>query len=144
MPKMEKSPPELVERFDTVAAEFPEATRRLTFGYPCLYVGGNMVSGLFESSWHVKLGPDERAGARGDPGQRTVRADARPSDDRFHAHAVVDHRRRPGDPALGPAGDRVRGDAAAQGPEGEEAEGDEGIAGTRRRPDPGPTGIRAP
>ena len=60
MPKMEKSPPELVERFDVVAAEYPEATRRLTFGYPCLYVGGNMVSGLFESSWHVKLGPDER------------------------------------------------------------------------------------
>ena len=57
---MEKSPPELIERFDTVAADFPEATRRLTFGYPCLYVGGNMVSGLFESRWHVKLGPEER------------------------------------------------------------------------------------
>ena len=57
---MEKSPPELIERFDTVVAAFPEATRRLTFGYPCLYVGGNMVSGLFESRWHVKLGPEER------------------------------------------------------------------------------------
>ena len=64
MPKMEKSPPELIERFDTIAADFPEAQRRLTFGYPCLYVGGNMVSGLFESSWHVKLGPDERRSSR--------------------------------------------------------------------------------
>jgi hypothetical protein len=68
MPKMEKSPPELVDRFDTIAAEFPAATRRLTFGYPCLYVGGNMVSGLFESSWHVKLGPDERRELEAIPG----------------------------------------------------------------------------
>lgn len=58
---MPKSPPALVERFDTVAAEHPEATRRLTFGYPCLYVGGNMVSGLFGSHWHVKLGAAETA-----------------------------------------------------------------------------------
>ena len=64
MPELEKSPPELVERFDSIAADFPEATRRLTFGYPCLYVGGNMVSGLFESSWHVKLGPEETASSR--------------------------------------------------------------------------------
>ena len=60
MPKMPKSPPELVARFDSVAADFPLAGRRVTFGYPCLYVGGNMISGLFGSRWHVKLGPDER------------------------------------------------------------------------------------
>src|SRR6187549_1406292 len=65
---MEKSPPELIERFDTVAADFPEATRRLTFGYPCLYVGGNMVSGLFESRWQVKLGPEERGELEAIPG----------------------------------------------------------------------------
>jgi hypothetical protein len=58
---MPKSPPALIERFDAVAAEHPEATRRLTFGYPCLYVGGNMVSGLFGSHWHVKLGQAETA-----------------------------------------------------------------------------------
>jgi TfoX-like protein len=58
---MPKSPPALIERFDTVAAEHPEATRRLTFGYPCLYVGGNMVSGLFGPHWHVKLGAAETA-----------------------------------------------------------------------------------
>jgi len=61
MPGFAKSPPDLIERFDVVAADFPEATRRLTFGYPCLYVGGNMVSGLYESSWHVRLGPAETA-----------------------------------------------------------------------------------
>lgn len=42
-----KSPQELIERFDSVAADFPEAQRRLTFGYPSLTVGGNMVTGLF-------------------------------------------------------------------------------------------------
>jgi TfoX/Sxy family transcriptional regulator of competence genes len=40
-------------------ADFPEATRRLTFGYPCLYVGGNMVTGLFGDSWHVRVGKDD-------------------------------------------------------------------------------------
>jgi TfoX/Sxy family transcriptional regulator of competence genes len=60
MPSFAKSPPELIERFDAIAAEFPVATRRLTFGYPCLYVGGNMVSGLYESSWHVRLSADDR------------------------------------------------------------------------------------
>ena len=59
MPEFTKSPPALVERFDSIVAEYPQAQRRPTFGYPCLYVGGNMVSGLFQSSWHVRLGPAE-------------------------------------------------------------------------------------
>ena len=59
MPEFTKSPAALVERFDSIAAEYPQAQRRPTFGYPCLYVGGNMVSGLFQSSWHVRLGPAE-------------------------------------------------------------------------------------
>lgn len=57
MPDFAKSPPELVERFDAIATDFPTAERRLTFGYPCLYVGGNMVSGLHRSAWHVRLDP---------------------------------------------------------------------------------------
>jgi len=61
MPEFTKSPPVLVERFDSIAAEYPQAQRRPTFGYPCLYVGGNMVSGLFQSSWHVRLGAAETA-----------------------------------------------------------------------------------
>jgi hypothetical protein len=61
MPEFSKSPPALVGRFDSIASEYPQAQRRPTFGYPCLYVGGNMVSGLFQSSWHVRLGPAETA-----------------------------------------------------------------------------------
>jgi hypothetical protein len=71
MPSFAKSPPELIERFDSIAADFPEAARRLTFGYPCLYVGGNMVSGLYESSWHVRLGPDDRRELEAIPGAAT-------------------------------------------------------------------------
>ena len=63
MPGFDKSPPELVARFDEVAGWFPEAQRRLTFGYPCLYVGGNMVSGLYQSDWHVRLGGTDLAEA---------------------------------------------------------------------------------
>jgi hypothetical protein len=65
---MPKSPPALIDRFDTVAAEHPEATRRLTFGYPCLYVGGNMVSGLYGPHWHVKLDAAGSAELMGHPG----------------------------------------------------------------------------
>jgi len=57
--QMPKSPPALIERFDTVASDFPEATRRLTFGFPCLYVGGNMVTGLYGGSWHVRVDKDD-------------------------------------------------------------------------------------
>ena len=61
MPGFAKSPPELIERFHAVTADVPGAERRLMFGYPALFVGGNMVSGLYESSWFVRLGDAERA-----------------------------------------------------------------------------------
>ncbi len=61
MPGFAKSPPELVERFNSIAADLPGAERRLMFGYPALFVRGNMVSGLYESSWFVRLGDDARA-----------------------------------------------------------------------------------
>jgi TfoX/Sxy family transcriptional regulator of competence genes len=67
-PDFAKSPPALVERFDAVAAEFPAVERRLTFGYPCLYVGGNMASGLHQSAWFVRLGDTEHARALTDQG----------------------------------------------------------------------------
>jgi hypothetical protein len=54
---MEKSPPELVERFATVLARFPEATRRQMFGFPAAFIGGNMVTSLHEHRWVVRL-PD--------------------------------------------------------------------------------------
>lgn len=58
MPGFEKSPPALVERFDAFVARFPEVERRKMFGYPALFLGGNLVCGLYEQSWMVRL-PDD-------------------------------------------------------------------------------------
>ncbi len=61
MPPFEKSPPELVARFDAAAERLPEAERRKMFGYPALFVGGNLVTGLFAERWMIRLGDDDRA-----------------------------------------------------------------------------------
>jgi TfoX/Sxy family transcriptional regulator of competence genes len=61
MPPFVKSPPELVARCDAVAGRFPAAERRKMFGYPALFVGGNLVTGLFADRWMIRLGPDDLA-----------------------------------------------------------------------------------
>jgi TfoX N-terminal domain len=63
MPKFEKSPPELVAHFESVLGRVgrPDTTRRQMFGYPCAWVGGNMASGLFATSWWVRLSPERLA-----------------------------------------------------------------------------------
>jgi TfoX/Sxy family transcriptional regulator of competence genes len=61
VPTFEKSPPELIARFDAAAARFPDAQRRKMFGYPALFVGGNLVTGLFASRWMIRLPDDDRA-----------------------------------------------------------------------------------
>ena len=62
MPPFTKSSPELVARFDEVAARHPVAQRRKMFGYPAMFVGGNFATGLFEESWVVRLAePDLEA-----------------------------------------------------------------------------------
>ena len=57
VPKFTKSPPELVARFDAATERHPAATRRQMFGYPALFVGGNLATGLFADTWMVRLGP---------------------------------------------------------------------------------------
>jgi len=59
MPPFVKSPPELVARFETIAERHPEAQRRKMFGYPALFVGGNLVTGLFADRWMIRLAPDD-------------------------------------------------------------------------------------
>lgn len=60
MQQFAKSPPELVERFDAITADLPGAERRQMFGYPCLFVGGNLVTGLHQAHWFVRLGEPDR------------------------------------------------------------------------------------
>lgn len=59
MPSFEKSPPELVARFEAAAERFPVAQRRKMFGYPAMFVGGNLVTGLFADSWMIRLSEDD-------------------------------------------------------------------------------------
>ncbi len=58
MPKFAKSPPDLVQRFEEVAARYPQASRRPMFGYPSLFAGGNYATGLFADRWVVRLPQD--------------------------------------------------------------------------------------
>jgi hypothetical protein len=62
MPKFEKSPPELVERFDDALARHaaPDVVLRPMFGYRCAWIGGNMATGLFASEWWVRLSEPDR------------------------------------------------------------------------------------
>ena len=64
MPDFTKSPPELVERFDALTSTLPGVERRQMFGYPSLFVGGNLVTGLHKGWWFVRLGEADRAELR--------------------------------------------------------------------------------
>jgi TfoX/Sxy family transcriptional regulator of competence genes len=68
MPGFNKSPQELIERFDRVTAEIADAERRQMFGYPALFVGGYHVTGLYEASWVVRLDEADRAELLSIPG----------------------------------------------------------------------------
>jgi len=54
-----KSPPELVELFHDVFPPAP-ATARQMFGYPAGFVNGNMFVNLFQESFIVRLGDQDR------------------------------------------------------------------------------------
>ena len=60
----EKSPDELAQRFGRVLDRFPDAERRKMFGYPAAFVGGNMVTGLHQRDWVVRLPEDQQDAAR--------------------------------------------------------------------------------
>jgi TfoX/Sxy family transcriptional regulator of competence genes len=59
MPKFENSPPELVARFDAATERHPQAQRRKMFGYPALFVGGNLATSLYQDRWVVRLGTED-------------------------------------------------------------------------------------
>ena len=56
-----KAPPELVDRFAAAVAGVEGLEQRQMFGYPAAFMGGNMVTGLHQDSWIVRLGQDERS-----------------------------------------------------------------------------------
>lgn len=57
-----KAPDELVERFGAVVAGIDGLETRRMFGYPAGFIGGNMVTGLHQESWIVRLPEEVRRG----------------------------------------------------------------------------------
>lgn len=70
MPKFEKAPPELVERFNAVLDRHPapDIVRKKMFGYPCTWINGNMATGLFASQWWVRVSEPDRDALLAMPG----------------------------------------------------------------------------
>ena len=62
MPKFEKSSAALVGRFAAAMerAAAPDVTQRQMFGYPCAWIGGNMLTGLFAEQWWVRVAEPDR------------------------------------------------------------------------------------
>lgn len=58
--KWKKSSPELVERFLKTTAKFPKLEDRKMFGYPCCFLNGNMLMGLHEENWILRLSDEDR------------------------------------------------------------------------------------
>jgi hypothetical protein len=69
-PKFTKSSPELVARFNVVVDRHaaPDITRRQMFGYPCAWIGGNMLTGLFAEDWWVRVSEPDREALLALPG----------------------------------------------------------------------------
>jgi hypothetical protein len=60
MPAFTKSPPALVERFKAVLGRHPDVQQRQMFGFPAAFIGGNMVTSLFNDHWVVRLPDTDR------------------------------------------------------------------------------------
>ncbi|HSO28771.1 MAG TPA: TfoX/Sxy family protein [Candidatus Sulfomarinibacteraceae bacterium] len=70
MPRFEKSSPALVARFAAAVerAAAPDITQRQMFGYPCAWIGGNMLTGLFAEQWWVRVSEPDREALLALPG----------------------------------------------------------------------------
>jgi TfoX/Sxy family transcriptional regulator of competence genes len=64
MPKFAKAPEEMVRLFENALKDFPMATQRKMFGYPCAFVNGNMFTGLFQEEMFLRLSDEDRAAIR--------------------------------------------------------------------------------
>ena len=58
--KLTKTPPELIAKFDAAAPKDPRVVRKMMFGYPALFIGGNMLAGTFKDTIVVRLPEDRR------------------------------------------------------------------------------------
>ncbi len=63
MPKFTKTPPALIAAFDAAAPKRADVQRKSMFGYPALFVNGNMFASTFGRSVMVRLDDAGRAKA---------------------------------------------------------------------------------
>ena len=60
MPKWRAAPAALIEQFTRATADLPQIESRKMFGYPAIFLNGNMVAGLFQDQMIVRLSESDR------------------------------------------------------------------------------------
>lgn len=61
MPKFKPAPEAVVTLFQSAMADLPDAEPRKMFGYPCAFVRGQMLTGVFEDRIMLRLSDQDRA-----------------------------------------------------------------------------------
>lgn len=62
-----KSPQGLIDLFEELLPDDPRVERSKMFGYPCIFVGGNLCAGLHQSTMLARLSPADAAALPGGP-----------------------------------------------------------------------------
>jgi TfoX/Sxy family transcriptional regulator of competence genes len=62
MPRFKPAPEWIKLLFVNVMSRFPEAELRKMFGYPCAFVNGQMLCGVFADRLMLRLSAEDRAG----------------------------------------------------------------------------------
>jgi hypothetical protein len=62
-----KPPQGLIDLFEESLPDDPRVERRKMFGYPCIFVGGNLCAGLHQSTMLARLSPADAAALPGGP-----------------------------------------------------------------------------
>jgi TfoX/Sxy family transcriptional regulator of competence genes len=74
MPAFTPASETVVQIFDEAIAGIPSIERRKMFGYPCAFVGGQMLCGVFADRIMLRLSEADRAEYLRLPGARTFEA----------------------------------------------------------------------
>ena len=61
LPKFTPAPEAVVNRFHALLERLPEAHARKMFGYPCAFVNGQMLIGVFQDRIVLRLSDEDRA-----------------------------------------------------------------------------------
>ncbi len=70
MPKFTPAPPAVVALFQAAVEGLPEVEQRKMFGYPCAFVHGQMLIGVFQDRIMLRLSEADRAKFLEQPGAK--------------------------------------------------------------------------